>query len=303
MLVMTIEPRSRLRTRVGGAALVLVLWFVAALSLIAVSVASSTRADTRAASLHVSMIRAAAAGDAAINLALLDADAEPVLLERLMTERYEFDGHVVTVTLRPDTGLINLNVAPLELLRDLFVVLGEVDPARAESLARGVMDWRNVDEVGAVASAYASAGALFVPRHGRFEAPEDLLQVLGVDLGLYARIRRSISVHGNSAGVNPGFAPLEVLRVVAAGRDELAQGIHDAYRRGDVGIDTSLLQQVHLASGSGSHWRAEANLEIDGVRFSRIRWVTQAGGATSMPWALVSAETLVDLDVVSPLSQ
>ncbi|MBL8442775.1 MAG: hypothetical protein JNK52_01895, partial [Zoogloeaceae bacterium] len=60
------------------------LWFVAALSLIAVSLATSTRADTRAAMLQVSLVRAAAVGDAAINLALLSADADPTLFEQLV---------------------------------------------------------------------------------------------------------------------------------------------------------------------------------------------------------------------------
>lgn len=292
------EPTPLLRhRRATGAALVLVLWFVAALSLIAVSLATSTRADTRAAMLQVSLVRAAAVGDAAINLALLSADADPTLFEQLVEARFDFDGHAVDVTLRPDSGLINLNAAPVALLRDLFNVAGDVDAARAEALARSLEEWRNPDEGGGPSGAYEAAEVPFLPRHGRFEATEDLLQVLGVDFGLYARIRVLVSAYGDASGVDVRFAPLEVLRVLAVGREDVARSIYDAFRAGEVGVDTSLLRQDHIEPGMGNYLRTEARVEIDGARFLRIRWVSRAaGGAMSVPWSTVSAETMVDAE-------
>lgn len=292
-----------MRQRAMGAALVLVLWFVAALSLIAVSLATSSRADTRAAMLQVSQVRAAAVGDAAINMALLAADADPELVENLLELRFDFEGYPVEVIVRPTSGLINLNAAPVELLRDLFSVVGELDLARAESLARSVENWRNPDDGGGSREVYEAAGVPFAPRHGRFEAPEDLLQVLGVDFGLYARIRDLISVQGDASGVNVGVAPLEVLRVLASGRSDVAIGIHDAFRAGEVGVDTTLLQQSHIELGVGDYFRCEARLEIDGVSFLRIRWVSRtAGGGGSVPWSTVSAETKVVEDPAASTS-
>lgn len=275
-----------------GAALVLVLWFVAALSVIALSLAGLSRSDVRGASLLASSARAAAIGDAGIQLALLEMDRDPQFIENGGQAEFVFDAQRIDVTVQPDTGFVNLNTAPVELLRDLLVSAGGLDLERADGVARSMDAWRGGDASGDLAAAYEASGVAFRPRGGRFESSEDLLQVLGVDYDLYARIRDLVTPYGAGSGLDDRYASLAVLRVLAGDREGVAERILEERRAGQVGVDTSLLDQKHVARGSGTHFKINARFDLGGIQFVRSRWVTRAGGAAShIPWASLAVET------------
>ncbi len=289
---MIAAPIPRPSVRLRGAALVLVLWFVAALSVIALSLGGLSRSDVRGASLLASSVRAAAIGDAGIQLALLELDRDPQFIEDGGQAEFIFDAQRIDVTVQPDTAFVNLNTAPVELLRDLLASAGELEPERADEVARSIDAWRGGDAGGDLAAAYEAAGVAFRPRGGRFESTEDLLQVLGVDYDLYARIRDLVTPYGAGTGLDDRYASLAVLRVLAGDREGVAERIHDARRAGEVGVDTSLLDQKHVARGGGSHFKLSAGFDLGGTRFVRSRWVTRSGGGTSrVPWTSLTAET------------
>lgn len=283
-------PTSRGRLR--GVALVLVLWFVAALSVIAISLAGLSRSDMRGASALLSSVQAAAIGDAGIQLALLEMDRDPLFIENGGVGEFVFDGARIRVTVQPDTAFVNLNSASVELLVDLLVIAGKVPPDRAELLARSIEAWRNGDATGELAEGYESAGVMFRPRGGSFESSEDLLQVLGIDFDLYVRIRDLVTPYGQGSGLDDRYASLEMLRVLAADREGLAERIYEERRAGQVGVDTSLLEHKHVVRGEGTHFKISADLGLDGTRFVRSRWVTRLGGGDhSVPWASLAVET------------
>lgn len=277
------------RSGSGGFAIVVVLWMAAALSLLAVGIAAGVRADVRSSQLLKSEVQAAAVGDAAIQLAVLGLkmrEAQPGQAEHA---HYVFDEHEVDVFMQSASGFINLNSAPETLLQDLFVFGAGVEPGAAATLAARVLDWRDADHsasaMGAEDDAYVQGGSRFRTRGAPFEAPADVLQVLGMDLDVYDKIQNFITIHGDSPGVDPLSASDGVLSILAHGNSGVVQRISELRDQGSPGIDTTSLVQSHLAAGGGTIYRMEARVRFSGQLWSRARWVdvgqAEAGG---LPW-------------------
>lgn len=278
------EVKGTRRNR--GAALVLVLWFVAGLTLLATSAVSTVQVDIRASAYAESQVRAAALGAAAIHWILWEIEANPALLDSAAIRRYTFEDHELEAAVRWDTGFVNLNTAAQTLLRDLLVILGGRGEGDADRLAEAIVDWRG--PAGAVfADRQFGLGAAFLARAGRFHAPEDLLQVPGFDLPLYARIAPFVTVYGMSPRVNPRFAPLGVLLVLSGGNESVAERVFDAYRSGDAVVDISMLEQAYLETARGRYVRAEAALILDGARMILTRWVQRRPDLHRDPWLVL----------------
>ena len=272
-----------------GVALVLVLWFVAALTVLVTSVVSLVRVDVRASADIVSAARATALADAAIEWALQEALQDPSRFHLSVPREYEFEGVVITITPRWDTGFVNLNAAPQELLRELLLVAGGLSMDDAERFAQAIIEWRTPG-LQHVVDDYRAANVPFVPRGGNFVAPEDLLQVLGFDLNLFRKLAPAVTVHGRSSRVNPVFAPLEVLQVLAGGDTVAAHQVYERLRAGDVGVDRSRLRQEFImAEGFGRAVRMQAALRVDGVSFVRVRWVQRQRDPRREPWRTLHA--------------
>lgn len=275
-----------------GAALVLVLWFVAAMSLLVVSLTGAARVDIKAAGLTVNEVRAIALGDAAIMLALLDLESRPEHMRQAMFRQYPFETHTLQVELRASSGLVNLNLATESTLARFLVVVAELPDTQAEQLAAAIVAWRSPSATDDLVRAYQAAGLRQRPRHGRFETVEDLLQVAGMDLDLYVKIKDFLTVYGQDAGINIRHAPAEVLAVLADGRMDVAQQVAQALRNGEVGVDTTMLDASLSASDVGEQFRIEASVEIGGWRFTRTRWV-ERGSGHSAPWLTLQLETRI----------
>lgn len=198
-----------------------------------------------------------------------------------------------TVAARATGATLDVNAAPEPLLAAVLRNAG-VPPARADTLAASLADWRDADdeprEMGAERAWYAARGlapprnAPFVDRReialarGMASAPADLF---GVDGG-------GISIHDAPPAVLaalPGFGPEAVARAVALRR---AGGL-DQYRTIADGLTPSastafmdaLPQLVSLVTLEPTGWvvRAEARAGTPPVRAAaelRLAW-TSAG--------------------------
>ncbi len=279
-------------SRGQGAALVLVLWFVAAMSLLVVSLTGTARVDVKAAGLTVNEVRAMALADAAIMIALLDLESRPEHMQQAMFRQYPFEAHTIRVELRASSGFVNLNLAPEGTLARFLSVVAALPDTQAEQLAAAIVAWRSPSAVDDLARAYQAAGLRQRPRHGRFEAVEDLLQVAGIDLDLYAKIKSFLTVYGQDAGINIRHAPAEVLAVLADGRMDVAQRVAQALRAGEVGVDTTMLDASLSVSGVGEQFRVESSVDLGGWRFTRTRWV-ERGSGNSAPWLTLQLETRI----------
>lgn len=288
--------RDRLFVRDGGLALVAVLWMTAALSLLVGGLLSMARAEVKAAQVRGAAAEAAAFGDAAIQLAVLDWRTATPPPDSLRRAEYALEGRIIAVRVVPATGYVNLNAAPEPLLRALLTLGGGLDHAAAAVLAQRLIDWRDADEAalpaGGEAPAYAAAGVAWRPRNGRLLVPEDLLQVLGFDIDLFERIRPFVTVWaGATAGVNPLAAPPEVLAILAGGRLDLARRIAAARDAGDRTMDLTALDPALLDRGGvGSVLHVEAEVPVGGLRALRGRWIVAAPDPGGAPWQTVAAE-------------
>lgn len=293
---------TRLRTE-AGYALVAVLWMVSALMLLVSALVFQARTELRTVTAGRDMAVAEARGDAAIQLALraVGSDVKAFAIQRVLD--VEFDGEVIPVMVTPLNGLIALNSATEPLLTALFLHGAGLEPGLAQTLAQRVLDWRDPDAAplpkGAENAEYAAAGTPFRTRGGAFEAPEDLLQVLGVDLETYDKIKDLITVDGGSARTNPLAAPPEVLLVLAQGNAALAGRIAASRDAGQVQVDTTSLMQEFIDQSSSSRFRLRALVPMGGERaVLRTQVINLAPPPSSrLPWSVLRRERVQGVSV------
>lgn len=222
-------PRLSAPRRAAGMALVAVLWVVAALSLMVMGLAASTRTQIEAAILQRDSVSAQALGDAAINLALQQMQAQPDRDGQAHSQSVDYQGQRIGVDIAPLNGLISLNGADAGLLESALQAAGGLPAPAAQALAQTIVRWRDTPpalEAGASAPAPAD-----MRRPPRFEAVEDLLLVPGMDYALYARIAPLFNADASDRQVNPGAAPPGVRAALGSGSPQpLVRGNTVLYR-------------------------------------------------------------------------
>ncbi|MDR1462015.1 MAG: general secretion pathway protein GspK [Azoarcus sp.] len=289
--------RAVFRPASRGFALIAVLWFVAALSVLVAGLLTVSSSEMQETQLRLDIGRASALGDAAIQMAVLDWASAEQTPDRLQRTRYVFEGMDIEVEIVPASGYVDLNSAPESLLQALLLHGAGLPQDQARQLAQRIVDWRDSDDSplqdGAEADSYAAAGLGWRPRNGHFLTPEDLMQVLGVDFDLFARIQPFVTVWSSGgAGVNPMSAPMPVLTVLCQGNDGEARRIAMARDAGETGIDTSTLEQAFLRTGNvGNVLHVLASTPADGGRRAvRGRWVSLKSDPDGTPWRTIRAE-------------
>ncbi|MEZ5907069.1 MAG: type II secretion system protein GspK [Geminicoccaceae bacterium] len=193
-------------------ALLTVLWFVAVMSALAITLVSISRDTAYVTCNAVRAIEARAAMQGAVEIAgrLLALDAFPMtgLLE------WSNGGGNVRVTAVPEGGKIDLNAADETLIEGLASAVAD-DPGSARSLADALLDWRDPDNARRLAGAelddYERDGGSTRPRDGPFPFVAELRSVRGLDLDLYGRLADAVTVFSGNAEVGPvPLAPLVV---------------------------------------------------------------------------------------------
>lgn len=252
-----------LNPRSGGVALVVVLWIVAALSTLALGLIAGSRSEIRSASVARDALRLQAYGDAAIQLALRELAAKPLLQSRLMEFEYEFEGERLGVRVVPSGGLLNVNRAAPELLAAGIAALAGLEPEHARALAGAIVLWRSH-------APNAEDGPRTAYRNEPYAVIEDLLQVPGMDYEIFARIRRFVTLDAVGDGrVVPLAAPDELLLVLARGDAATAARVSMLRERGEPLIDVTVLEPTFSGSNAGRLLHLEARMH----------------GSNAFPWA------------------
>ncbi len=292
-------PREMQRQR--GVTLAVMLWFLAALALLAAGISYQARVDIKLAQLQRERAESIAAADGAIQMALLERQlAQQQMLEdqpRNFTATYRLGSHNVEVMATPLDGLISVNVAPPELLALLFAGVGGMAPEAANLLAQSVVEWRTprTYNPGAI---QANTGVVwpsgYQPRYGRLRILEDLLLIPGMNRAVMDRIRDAVYVAPQEAtGVNWSTAPASVLQAIVGGDAALAQQIVQS--RGEQGADLGLppadLSGEFLLATSSTLYRMDAVVRVGGKKYLRRRWAdTSASGQDGLPWSFFRSE-------------
>ena len=267
------------RRRQSGVALVLVMWAAILLAVIAGAFIEERRSESLIVANSISMARAAAAADAGVQRALMDAfrgDTAPDAWKRDgQSHDWVFDGIPVRVEMRDESAKIDINTASDPLLRGMLLSVGVPDD-EALRLVDAILDWRDPDSLkrpnGAEEPDYRAAGLDYRPTNAPFEAIEELQLVLGMTPETYRRIAPMITVYSRQTGVNPTVATRDVLMAIPGITPELV----DDYlrRRADAfaqGVAAPAFPQAGPYSSGASmvtEVRAEARLD-DGTYFAR----------------------------------
>lgn len=271
-------------------ALIAVLWIVAALSLVVTGLVKTARDEIRQVSANQRALSSDALGLAAINQVLQQIQVKPAAVTGLTYVPVQFAGVPIQVQVIPLTGLINLNSAPAGLLNRLFTVAGGLAAGPAEALSNQVLAQRQARD-----GAGATVG---------FDAPEDLLQLPGVDYELYARLAPLVVAdRRTTGGVNPLAAPVGVLKVLAGGDEAMALQIDAARRTPGAGVDTSRLDGGWLDQTIGNRfWLIARVPQADGGWLLSLRGVDVAAGSRDgLPWQIFAARRWLEPAASAPL--
>ena len=265
--------------RQDGVVLVAVLWIVAALSILVTGMVQAQRDEIRLVSSARQTVQGSALGSAAVQLVLQKIASRPEPLTRLSRIEVVFGGLTIPVEVVPLNGLIDLNRAPEPLLVALFTVAGRMAPDPAAALAKSLVAAR-------------TPGPL-TQRGPRFEAIEDLLQLPGVDFGLYARLSPLVTTDALGGGrVNATAAPQGVLLVISGGDAALAARIAADRDSGAVGVDTTDLSPQLIDTVATKRFRLVAQVPLpDGRSLLSSRWVeTGRAAPDGVVWRIFQAE-------------
>lgn len=261
--------------RQQGVAMAMVLWFVAAMTILVAGIVYQARVDTQFAQVHLARAKAIAAADGAILLAVAQLHGEGIAAAPgvgVLQSLYTVGDLPVQVTLTPASGLVDLNTVSLEFLRDMFIVLAAMEPDAAQQLADNVVKWRT-------SSAYRG-------RSNQFETPEDLLKVPGMTRGVFDQLRDSVGFAEVGSGkLSWAGVPDALLAVLALRNADQARGHVErrAQSPGDGAARTS-------ANTGG--YRVDAVVEYGGQFWMRRRWVKMGavGARSSAPWRYLRTE-------------
>ncbi|MEE8215073.1 MAG: type II secretion system minor pseudopilin GspK [Alphaproteobacteria bacterium] len=196
-----------------GIALVAVLWALVLLAVIAATVLSESRTQSRLARNFLDAAQAEALADGGVYRAM-EGLARPNA-----AGGWRVDGTVyawarpegeVRIRIEDEGGKIDLNRAGGRLLGNLFLAAG-LEPGRAEALAAAVQDFRDADDTrrpdGAEDSDYAGAGLPHGAKDAPLEAVEELAQVYGMTRKIYAAVAGAITVHARTRRPDAKVAP------------------------------------------------------------------------------------------------
>lgn len=278
-----------------GVALAMLLWMLAALTLLVSGVVFQSRTDVQLTRLYLDQARVQAAALGAAHLLLaeqaLAASSGELNSGGIFAREYELNGLQLHARAVPVGGLVDLNLASPELLAVMFQYLGRLDANDAEQLAEQLVDWRMPPQVDVAADVAADSAEGEEPAligNGMLTVVEDLLRVPGMSRAVYDRVRTAVHVEpGGQQGVDPLAAPEDVLLLIANGDAGVVDTIIEARR------DTSVsaadlpggLDPLYLASGGAGGYRVDVHVaqQSQPPLVQRI-WVRMTGGQGGVPW-------------------
>lgn len=227
------------RTKERGFALFTAIWIVALASVITLAITALVRSYVLTSAAANDSFRLEAAAEAGVTMAvaeLLTPDSDSLWPKDGSSREMRFDGYSLTVQIRDTAGLVDLNTASRDVLVLLYRAAGASD-ALSERLADETVDWRDADHTptgpGGEAEVRDAGGGSFGPKNALFAAQEEVLQLADFDPRLLDAVLRLSTLHSGLVGVDPNFAPAELLEAMGlpAGRDAAALAASGSERR------------------------------------------------------------------------
>jgi len=241
-----------------GSILILTLWTLSFLTIFAIGVGSNVSSQLHLASHLQDRLKMYCLAKAGIEKAIigLAADENPdydsfnekqASAEALFKEIALGDGYVTVSyqlkekTLygpRDESSRININKAPLQILKSMLENIGEVETEEAADIAHAIVDWRDIDVLlspgGAENEHYQSLELPYPCKNADFQIPEELLLVKGMTPEIYSKIADVITIYG-TGGVNINTADGRALQALGLSADLVERIVE--FRRGSDGAE------------------------------------------------------------------
>lgn len=264
--------------RQRGAALLLVMWLILLLSGLVAGYAMSARIESMQGNGLARSVAAREAARAGVEYAvarMLDADPAQRWVPDGRDYRLQFDGAQLQVSVRDETGKVDLNTASPDLLASLLRAQGEPE-ASARQIAGAIVDWRDEDSLVQVAGGaedpnYAAAGLAWGAKDAPFETVSELEQVLRMRPALFRSLAPYLTVQGGAGMPNAAFAETPVLRAMGVERPQPIGNPLPAAGSGTYSIDS----RARLANGR----RAQLSVILQvgghgltGSSYTPLRW-------------------------------
>lgn len=230
-------PRS-VAAEQAGFIIVPVLLLLLLLASLAGSLSVYLSSTARALTLYDDRLRAAALFSASIELVAYDQSSvsRPQRKPR-GAFGFRLGNANVQVVYETEASRIDLNLAPKDLIANLFQVLG-AQPRDAQDYADRIIGWRTSpkqDALDGEASLYQAAGLTYSPKGRAFSSVDELWRVLGLPPAMVERAMRFVTVYSGRPDVNvfaaapeviaslPGMTPARVQQFLSE-RDALSRG-------------------------------------------------------------------------------
>ena len=277
-----------------GMALLLVLWLVAAMSLVVVASVKGIRQHTQLVSLDQGKLRAEVILDGAIQLV-----AQQMVFDKTLGRRYrwlqlQLGSNAVWLEVTPASGLIDLNVANDKVIQALLTNVVGLSLGDALVYMSRIRDWIDPDQEpggvgGAEAPQYRASGWPSLPRNAAMEDPTELRAVLGVTPSQYEIIAPFLSLNGQQrievAAASP--AVIDAMtgqpglghQLLAIPPDQrmsilMAQGNDQLFTHDSTGGETDVRLWAYLSDGSDRWWKREVWISLSARPDSLMPWTT-----------------------------
>lgn len=269
-----------LRRKHTGMALVLVLWLVAALSLVVLASAHGIRQQTRHVGMSLERLRSESVLDAALQLVAQQLLAEKSVAAQYRLQRMTLGPSEIWLETTPADGLVDVNVASDALLQALFLRVGGIAPGEAAVLVSRIRDFLDPDDIpggigGAEAAQYRAAGWPSMPRNAALDDLSELKSVLGMTPALYEIIAPHLGINGQQRLAIDSAPP--ALIDVLTGQPGLGARIHTSPPEMRAGLLLSGAAAEFFTSakaGGGGAVRVRAFMQADGERWwQREAWI------------------------------
>jgi general secretion pathway protein K len=212
------------RDRERGAALLVVLWMLALLAVLILSLTSATRTELNVAHNQEETAQARAIADAGVTLAILGTlDPSPATQWHGTGKMHDlrFGSCTIRVAVQDEYGKIDLNAAPPQLLAGLFRTFA-LSETESDRLVTAIMTRRaQASSQSTIGADTSSAGGF--AQQKPFLAIEELRLLPGMTSTLYEQLRPFLTVYSDQAGVNPLTAAPQVLRSLPGATPDLIE--------------------------------------------------------------------------------
>ncbi|MGP1691119.1 MAG: general secretion pathway protein GspK [Giesbergeria sp.] len=282
----------------SGAALVLVLWLVAALSLVVLASAHGIRQQTQNVGFGLARMRAESVLDAAIQLTAQRLTADKRLGAQYHVDQMVLGTNQVRIEVTPSAGLVDINVASEALLGALLERVGGLSPGESAILVSRIHDYIDPDDSpsgigGAEAAQYRAAGWPSLPRNSGLDDLSELKAVMGMTAALYETIAPYLGINGQQ-GIEIGSAPPALIDALT-GQQGVGARVHSSppeMRAGELlsGAAAAFFTSVAIPMGQTVRVRAAMQTE-DGRWWRRQAWLDlNERPDTLTPWTTLSLE-------------